>query len=1588
MRQVAPQVTINNNNIYDYFAAALQSSGIYIGDGNNSWSITNNKFYQSATRTWTTGANNSGIYISATASTSGAQNYNITGNIIGYAAPGQTGTYTLTGSNGSFTGIYFNGPSGGTATTISNNTISSVSLTGVTSVGTSTSSPFIGILFTEGNAVTSSNIIGSQTQTGSMTFSTNGAATDVYGIYNFSSNAWTSNNNIIGGFTVNNLGTGNLIFYGLRANTGTSVTWTAGSNIIGGTVANSIQNNSTAAGSQTIGMLTSNAPVILTSNIIRNMTAAGGTGTTTTASLIGISTSSATTANHTISLNTIHSLVNTNSSAATTVTGLLFGSSTGTNTIAKNLIHSLNIASAIGIMNGISVNSGTATYQNNMVRLGINAAGASIITAGAINGINETVAGTNNFYFNSIYIGGTGVGTTASNTYAFQSTITTNTRNYRNNIFMNVRSNATTGGKHYGIRVGGTTVNPTGLTSNHNDIFVSGIGTVYGFYNSADVATATAWNTATGQDGSSVNADPQFIDPAGTSATVDLHIHATNPTVIEGNGFLIASVTDDYDGQPRSGLTPTDIGADAANFTAVSGTVTLGTNNISAGTINQGTINNPIYSFSITATGANTNITGLNIITTGSYVAAEITNLKAWYQSSSTFNAGTATLLSTISAPGVAGSKTFTSFISQTIAASATGYIFITVDVPCVAIPSNTIAVNAVTSANATFSSGAVSGSPASGNTQTIGAVLPVNVTTPAASVANASSAISWTNPAGCYDEIMIVAATASNTGVPSGNGSAYTAALAFGSGTALGNGFVVYKGATSPQTVTGLTNGTPYFYKIFTRLGSNWSSGIEVSATPNITYCTPTNSTSTTYISNFTTTLGITNIANTSTYTTGGYANYTAQSVSQYPGSAINYSIAFVNGSVGIAIWVDWNNNGVFTDAGETMYNSGTYISTSPNTGSFTIPAGAAVGSYRMRVMIDWNATSPNSCSSSGRGETEDYTLTVAAATSPNCANYTTPAASATNICSPGSLNWTAPSSGGVPTGYKLYFGTDGAGITNPTNKVNGTNLGNVLTYTFSGLTAATTYYWRVVPTNASGDATSCTIQSFTTAATVAELVTPVSDDFENCPEWLLVNAATNKWAIGSATGNPSRSIYISNDNGVSNAYTNSTSQVSHFYRDITFPSGETIYNFTFQLKGQGEVGYDRLRIFLAPTSYTVTAGTIPSGAGITELYLQASLTGGVWTSPTLTTPLNATLVGNTSANSTRRIIFTWENDGLGGVQPPAAVDNINITSSVPSPTTIGTIAATQQTGNVYQNSVNNNILRIEIPATGSLGTQTLTSVKVTSANTSDADITANGVSLWTGTATAPATQIGTSQSFASGVATFAGLNTSITAGTTYLWVRYNLTPTATGGNIVDAIIATGDISFTAAGGATAAGTQPAVPLDPAGSRPIIPALCGNLYTINSALPTGGMNYASFTAAINDLNARGISCSVVFNVKDGQTFNELPPDIVATGTAANTITFQRDNSTGTKPILSGTAGVGTGDAVLVLISSDYFTWDGIDLRDNSANTTGTTQLEYGIYLFAATTGNGCKNNTFKNFFKANRICDDFQTCHGSSKMN
>jgi hypothetical protein len=78
--------------------------------------------------------------------------------------------------------------------------------------------------------------------------------------------------------------------------------------------------------------------------------------------------------------------------------------------------------------------------------------------------------------------------------------------------------------------------------------------------------------------------------------------------------------------------------------------------------------------------------------------------------------------------------------------------------------------------------------------------------------------------------------------------------------------------------------------------------------------------------------------------------------------------------------------------------------------------------------------------------------------------------------------LKWWPGETGGVPSGYRIYAGTNGSGTSTPTNLANGIIV-SVPTWDPPGtLNDDTQYYWQVIPFNGLGDAPGCPIWSFKT--------------------------------------------------------------------------------------------------------------------------------------------------------------------------------------------------------------------------------------------------------------------------------------------------------------------------------------------------------------------------------------------------------------------------------------------------------------------------------------------------------------------------
>lgn len=142
--------------------------------------------------------------------------------------------------------------------------------------------------------------------------------------------------------------------------------------------------------------------------------------------------------------------------------------------------------------------------------------------------------------------------------------------------------------------------------------------------------------------------------------------------------------------------------------------------------------------------------------------------------------------------------------------------------------------------------------------------------------------------------------------------------------------------------------------------------------------------------------------------------------------------------------------------------------------TNFYSITPGATI-SYSTTVEND----NVNSITYLSQGTT--YTFNRAQASLPNPAVLVSPLNGAISVGITSNLLWA--SGGGLPTGYRLNFGTNGGGVTPPTTIANNQDLGASISYDPPvDLATNTTYYWQVIPYNGAGSATGCPIWSFTT--------------------------------------------------------------------------------------------------------------------------------------------------------------------------------------------------------------------------------------------------------------------------------------------------------------------------------------------------------------------------------------------------------------------------------------------------------------------------------------------------------------------------
>jgi large repetitive protein len=308
------------------------------------------------------------------------------------------------------------------------------------------------------------------------------------------------------------------------------------------------------------------------------------------------------------------------------------------------------------------------------------------------------------------------------------------------------------------------------------------------------------------------------------------------------------------------------------------------------------------------------------------------------------------------------------------------------------------------------------------------------------------------------------------------------------------------------------------------------------------------------------------------------------------------------------------------------------------------------------------------------------------------------------------------------------------------------GTVYNGALPYTAPGLTPNTAYKYYVRAL--CDDNTSNWVGPFTFTTTQIPAALPLSENWETttASDWALSNGTlTNKWVIGTAaSSSATHSLYISNDNGVNNSYSNTSPTLVYAYRDIQLPTAVDQLSISYDWRNVGESGWDYARIWLVPTTYTLTPSTTYT-AQITAATDRIQVGPTMVSQSSWQTASQLVTVPASYAGQIVRLVVEWRSDTTIGSNPGAAVDNINVSVvTCPPPTGLAISNLTNTTATYTWNSP----------------TSVSPSYDYYIANTNTAPV---ATTTPTGNVTTPTFQ-----------------QTPLTAGTTYyFWVRSNCSAT-----------------------------------------------------------------------------------------------------------------------------------------------------------------------------------------------------------------
>ena len=291
--------------------------------------------------------------------------------------------------------------------------------------------------------------------------------------------------------------------------------------------------------------------------------------------------------------------------------------------------------------------------------------------------------------------------------------------------------------------------------------------------------------------------------------------------------------------------------------------------------------------------------------------------------------------------------------------------------------------------------------------------------------------------------------------------------------------GYDVYRGTTligstttaTTFSVTGLTASTTYTFNVKAKDAAgniSTNSNTVTVTTLYATYCASQGNSVTDEL------IGRVQFGTIDNVSTGGtgYTDFTSISTTITRGTTQTITITPTwTGTIfdeGYAVFIDYNRDGDFADAGETVWTKAASKDT-PVSGTFTIPASATIGNTRMRVSLKYNGI-PTSCETYSYGQVEDYTVVfVADTTAP-----TAPVLSASNTSQTTTdLSWTTATDNVGVIGYDVYQGNTLIGSTTTANL-----------FSVTGLTSSTTYTFNVKAKDAAGNITSSNTVTITTTS------------------------------------------------------------------------------------------------------------------------------------------------------------------------------------------------------------------------------------------------------------------------------------------------------------------------------------------------------------------------------------------------------------------------------------------------------------------------------------------------------------------------